>query len=114
MFCPECRSEYRPGFTRCADCDVDLVWELPAEEEHGDPELVKIFETGNATLAPVVESVLRGAEIEFVVRNQRAFDRTGANPMLGPIQYFVRDDEADDARELLADLSRYDDAQGRE
>jgi hypothetical protein len=29
MFCPRCKAEYRPGFTRCADCDVDLVWELP-------------------------------------------------------------------------------------
>jgi hypothetical protein len=25
MFCPVCRDEYRPGFTRCATCDVDLV-----------------------------------------------------------------------------------------
>src|SRR6266478_7879089 len=31
MFCPECRAEYRPGFTRCADCNVDLVRELPVE-----------------------------------------------------------------------------------
>lgn len=29
MFCPQCHAEYRPGFTRCADCDVDLVYELP-------------------------------------------------------------------------------------
>jgi len=29
MFCPECKAEYRPGFTRCADCDVDLVANLP-------------------------------------------------------------------------------------
>src|SRR6266699_2261436 len=28
MFCPECRAEYRAGFTRCSDCDVDLVQEL--------------------------------------------------------------------------------------
>jgi hypothetical protein len=28
MFCPQCKAEYRPGFTRCADCDVDLVYEL--------------------------------------------------------------------------------------
>jgi hypothetical protein len=114
MFCPECRSEYRPGFTRCNDCDVDLVWALPAEKAHGEPELAKVFETGNATLAPVIESLLRGAEIEFVVRNPRKFDRTGANPMLGPIQYFVRNDEAEAAKELLADLSRYDDATGHE
>jgi hypothetical protein len=35
MFCPECRAEYRPGFTHCSDCDVDLVGELP-ELEPGD------------------------------------------------------------------------------
>jgi len=29
MFCPQCHVEYRPGFTRCSDCDVDLVHELP-------------------------------------------------------------------------------------
>lgn len=28
MFCPQCGVEYRPGFTHCADCDVDLVHEL--------------------------------------------------------------------------------------
>jgi hypothetical protein len=29
MFCPKCGVEYRPGFTRCTDCDLDLVHELP-------------------------------------------------------------------------------------
>lgn len=29
MFCPSCRAEYRPGFTRCSDCDMDLIAELP-------------------------------------------------------------------------------------
>ena len=32
-FCPNCQSEYRPGFTRCRDCDVDLVASLPQAEE---------------------------------------------------------------------------------
>jgi hypothetical protein len=45
MFCPQCKAEYRQGFTRCADCDVELVWELPANAivahesaATGDPE----------------------------------------------------------------------------
>ena len=25
MFCPQCKAEYRQGFTRCAECDVELV-----------------------------------------------------------------------------------------
>jgi hypothetical protein len=29
MFCPQCRAEYRPGFSRCSDCEVDLVERLP-------------------------------------------------------------------------------------
>ena len=33
MFCPICRAEYRPGFTKCADCGVDLVTTLPDRSE---------------------------------------------------------------------------------
>ena len=39
MFCPNCRAEYRPGFTKCADCAIELVPDLlprPAEPA-GDP-----------------------------------------------------------------------------
>jgi hypothetical protein len=34
MFCPQCRVEYRRGFTRCSDCDVDLVDEDVAAGEY--------------------------------------------------------------------------------
>ena len=44
MYCPQCNAEYRPGFTHCADCDVDLVNEPPhfastgrAPADPGDP-----------------------------------------------------------------------------
>jgi hypothetical protein len=30
MYCPQCKAEYRQGFTRCSDCDVELVRELHA------------------------------------------------------------------------------------
>jgi hypothetical protein len=29
MICPNCNAEYRQGFSHCADCDVDLVMEIP-------------------------------------------------------------------------------------
>jgi hypothetical protein len=33
MICPQCKAEYRQGFTMCADCGVDLVHGLPGDEE---------------------------------------------------------------------------------
>jgi hypothetical protein len=40
MFCPQCNAEYRPGFTRCADCDVDLVNEPPHFALVGEPPVI--------------------------------------------------------------------------
>jgi hypothetical protein len=37
MYCPECRDEYRPGFTRCATCDVDLVESLDSAPAKAAP-----------------------------------------------------------------------------
>jgi len=37
MICPQCHAEYRPGFYRCADCDVPLVQPEPKPKEPGDP-----------------------------------------------------------------------------
>lgn len=37
-YCPSCGAEYRPGFTRCPDCDVELVADLPAEENPDESE----------------------------------------------------------------------------
>src|SRR6266576_2069092 len=31
MYCSQCKAEYRQGFTRCADCDVELVHEPPVD-----------------------------------------------------------------------------------
>lgn len=33
-WCPKCKTEYREGFTVCADCGSELVSELPAEEQN--------------------------------------------------------------------------------
>jgi hypothetical protein len=47
MICPQCRAEYREGFTMCADCDIPLVPQYetgtaldmpPTPAEPGDPD----------------------------------------------------------------------------
>jgi len=47
MFCPTCKCEYLEGFTKCADCGVPLVAQLPpepAEEEVESEEKEELSE----------------------------------------------------------------------
>jgi hypothetical protein len=111
MFCPSCRSEYRQGFTHCVDCDVDLVSELPAGEVRDDAPLVKVFESGDASLIPLVESLLQNAGIECEVTNTRRPYVT--NSRVGTAEFWVRQNDVDEARTVLADLLGYDDPQGQ-
>lgn len=68
MFCPECGAEYREGFTECSDCGVALVDTKPAEAEHPEGPFVTVFESADASLLPVVESLLDSAGIPFLVQ----------------------------------------------
>ena len=46
MFCPECRAEYREGFTECSDCGLPLVRELSPEPKREYVEFVTVL-SGN-------------------------------------------------------------------
>lgn len=114
MVCPECGSEYREGFTHCADCAVALV-ESQAPEPEGEPdlELVKVFESMNAATLPLVESVLLDANIQFMTRAEGLQDLfalgrfgTGSNNLIGPAEIWVRKDDEAEARALLEMLDQ--------
>lgn len=109
MICPECGSEYREGFTHCADCDVDLVEGAPSEEGQPEAKLVKVYEGGNPAVVPLIESLLRDSGLEFMTRNEALQDLfalgrvgTGGSNAVGAVEFWVREEDEATARELLA------------
>src|SRR5262245_29857016 len=80
MFCPQCKAEYRVGFTRCSDCDVELVDHLPvrpvvdiprgfaADHVEAEPELVIIRTYQRDLDADLAKSVLESAGILSMIR----------------------------------------------
>ena len=82
MICPQCHVEYRRGFTRCADCEIDLVEDLSAlpsgadtdEADADDNGRRMILETPNAEeLAEVLER-LESAFIPYAVEAGTALE----------------------------------------
>jgi hypothetical protein len=111
VICPQCNAEYRDGFTRCSDCDVDLVEPPPPPppDERGQIELVKIYEGGNPAFLPVLESLLADAEIEFSTTSenlQDLFGRLGSayNYAIGPVMLYVRREDEAEALAIVAGL----------
>jgi hypothetical protein len=108
MYCPECVSEYVEGVTKCPDCGVALIDELPPgksrDREPGEETgiiyapLVRTFSPKDIAL---INSVLGGTEINYYIRGEGL---THLRPMADPAILMVEEDLQEDARELLKDL----------
>jgi hypothetical protein len=136
VICPKCRAEYVPGVTVCFDCDVDLVETLPPLDsekdrldreprrpEYADPHgapperfsLVTVFVSSDAGLMAIAQTILESAKIPLVVEGQTRQALFGPGPVSGllpggPAALRVAQQDADDARAMLAELIA--DAQG--
>ena len=111
MICPECGSEYRDGFTRCTDCNVELVEPAAPAGELPQPRLVKVYETGNAAVIPVVQSLLADADIDFMTKGEPIQDLfgwgrfgTNLNYVIGPVHFYVREEDQQEAEAILGGL----------
>jgi hypothetical protein len=88
---------------------VALVESLPAAPEPlPEQELVTVHEAGDPADVALVESLLADAGIAFVKQGDSLQDLfgagrlgTGFSPIVGPIRFVVRADQAEAARELL-------------
>ncbi|HKV12987.1 MAG TPA: DUF2007 domain-containing protein [Thermoanaerobaculia bacterium] len=120
MFCPECGSEYREGFTTCADCEVALVPERPAEfaepEFEGEETLVSVLSAGDLSLLTRARSLLEAEGIPYTLDGEGLQNLFGAgmiglgyNQIVGPPHLRVREEDEARARELLAELESWGD-----
>ena len=103
MFCPKCKSEYREGFYKCADCGADLVAEQPPElvEEVSYVDLVEVYSTYQQSDIAFIKSVFDGEDITYF------FEGENANLLLGGGAYarlLVKAEDVPRAKEILQDV----------
>ena len=115
MFCPRCKAEYRVGFFRCSNCDVELVDHLPVDVPASQPrqdvprrfdaeeiELVVIRTYQNGLDADLAKTVLEAAGIESMIRGDDTARRYYVGlPFDQRIELVVRSEDAEDAEKIL-------------
>lgn len=88
MFCPNCRSEFRDGFTYCKKCNKDLIDKLdPLPEdkpvEYVYAEMVTIAETSELFDIALAKGALESAHIRFNITNEFTQNLVAASGMSG-------------------------------
>ncbi len=102
-FCPKCHCEYREGFARCSDCNVELVGSLPEETleipDPGEHELVELSSFPDPMEAQMIQELLENNGIESVLQSDF---NAGAGPFTAsPNALLVRRTDFLKAREIF-------------
>jgi len=88
MYCPLCKAEYRAGFTRCSDCDADLVDAVTTKPDDGlsKGNLVRLWAGDDLSLHASILEELKAAGIPHFDRPVGAYSRSAfPNRFPGPI-----------------------------
>jgi hypothetical protein len=101
MFCPKCRTEYREGFSVCADCNSNLVDELPPEEVPEFAEYVEVLGTYNPADIALIRSILDAENITYYFNAEHFIY---VRPLAEPVRLMVKKDGAEKAKEVLKGL----------
>jgi hypothetical protein len=113
MFCPVCKLEYRPGFTRCNDCDVALVATLDDASVHTnaprgsvqEPDAPEILWTGtDSGISGAIAEALDAANISYHERTRDVGVLPGLAQPVFAIIIHARDHNA--AQVVLEDVRR--------
>jgi hypothetical protein len=113
MICPQCGTEYRDGFTDCADCHIPLITgtakDWAGEDKDEYVTFVPVYTTGNQAFMAVAKSVLESAGILYTIRNEQVqnvwgFGSLGNN--ISPMIIEVEKERAEEAKELLKELEQ--------
>ena len=133
-YCPSCGAEYREGFARCSDCDVELVDEAPAGPTQPDidyfPSLdprsagyiyaardwvrhlepVKLMTVGSELEAEMLVGMLHSNEVRAYSQNESSHGishyggQAARSSALALYRIYVHPDDEADARSLVEEV----------
>jgi hypothetical protein len=114
--CPRCHEPLVKGALSCRHCGAPRPPDDPSRTPNPDVELVPVFATPDQGRVVLAKSLLESEQIDYMVRGEGVQDLlawgralTGFNPVVGPVEFLVRAEDAARAHELLRNLNEFTD-----
>ncbi len=110
-WCPDCRTQYREGVERCADCGSPLVEDPgPEPEAEWDPVgWVTVEETGDEVEARIIEGYLLEREIPVRILSRHDHELPTTVGELSTVEVQVPEEDLDRAIAALEEVDGDDD-----
>ena len=106
MYCPSCKAEFIAGIEVCNSCGTPLVAALPAPPQPPPLSVVAVANYADPASAQLAAEYVRSNGIEVLLTNEHTL---GLNWLystgLGGVSLVVSQDQATEARALLASMS---------
>ncbi len=111
-FCPNCKSEYRPGFAKCSDCESELVESLSEENNEqgnrGELNLIMLASFPDPMQAQMFRELLDLNGIESILQSD--FNAGAGRFTASPNAVLVQEGDLLKGRELYEEYVGGDDA----
>ena len=109
IICPNCASELDlsederlNGIVHCPECEVAIDFSVIPTSIINKENFVELFSSLNQGDIALIKSLLANAEIDYYTTGENFLS---VDPLIQPAKFFVKDNQVEDAKELLKDFN---------
>ena len=113
MFCPNCGEKYEKNKAVCSARKVPLKKGVSNVEKQQRIKFITVYQTGDYGFLAFAKSILQSEGIPYYFKGEGLQDLDGAgrlgtgfNPLFGPVEIQVDENDAEKAREILEQIEQ--------
>ena len=106
MICPNCKSEFVEGVTKCPDCEIQLVYQISENipesfDDHKNYNFVFVYTPLSSQEVALIRMIMEREGIPFFIKNEPIHKTVIFSTRNPEMQLYVAEEFAKDTIKLL-------------